>query len=303
MSEIIYEFINTKRKDIRIDRENGVLYGVKILGRTSRNGREYPSSTLQEAIVLYENAKVNLDHPDGDPRKPRSYQDRFGMIRNVELRENDGLFAELRFNPKHPLAEQLLWDAEHAPENVGFSHNVEAIVRRADDRQIIDKIVSVRSVDLVADPATTTGLFESTTENVQDEVSGTEPSFNLPVNEGESDIMSTVQNQNRDENHTGLLRLCESLLRSLRADVPILESLVDDTFLETLRLTQDESLLERLVDDRIRLLELFQAQRKQQTSQQTPPTISVTESRPVARQQYVAEPEMNAETFAKLILR
>jgi len=95
------------------------------------------------------------------------------MIRNVQLRENEGLYADFWFNPKHSVAEQLLWDAEHASDNVGFSHNVEAVVRRqtADGRRqqssdggttaIVERIVAVRSVDLVADPATTRGLFES----------------------------------------------------------------------------------------------------------------------------------------------
>ena len=49
--------------------------------------------------------------------------------RHVGPARGEGLFADFHFNPKHALAEQLLWDAEHAPENVGFSHNVEARVR------------------------------------------------------------------------------------------------------------------------------------------------------------------------------
>ena len=54
-----------------------------------------------------------------------------------------------------------MWDAEHAPENVGFSHNVEARVGRRGDRVVVEAIIRVQSVDLVADPATTRGLFES----------------------------------------------------------------------------------------------------------------------------------------------
>ena len=53
-----------------------------------------------------------------------------------------------------------MWDAEHAAENVGFSHNVEAGGPR-DDRVVVEAITRVQSVDLVADPATTRGLFES----------------------------------------------------------------------------------------------------------------------------------------------
>jgi hypothetical protein len=130
MTEILYETVLTASDAVRIDREAGVLFGVKIIGCESKNGRHYPNETLRSAIPLYENSKVNLDHPEGEPRKSRSYHDRFGMIRNVHLRENEGLFADFWFNPKHSIAEQLLWDAEHAPDNVGFSHNVEAIVRR-----------------------------------------------------------------------------------------------------------------------------------------------------------------------------
>ena len=72
-----------------------------------------------------------------------------------------GLFADFHFNPKHALAEQLVWDAEHAPENVGFSHNVEARTVRRGERIVVEAITRVQSVDLVADPATTRGLFES----------------------------------------------------------------------------------------------------------------------------------------------
>jgi hypothetical protein len=161
MTEILYETTYTAGDAVRIDREAGVIFGVKIIGCESRNGRHYPNDTLRQAIPLYENSKVNLDHPDGDPRKPRSYHARFGMIRNVQLRENEGLYADFWFNPKHTIAEQLLWDAEHAPDNVGFSHNVEAVVKRTSEPALVEKIVSVRSVDLVADPATTQGLFES----------------------------------------------------------------------------------------------------------------------------------------------
>jgi len=155
------EYVNTPQHPGRIDRRRGVIHGVKILGLTSRNNRRYPPATLLEAIPLYQNAKVNLNHPDGNPTEPRRYQDRFGLVRNVRVVEDEGLFADFHFNPKHLYAEQLLWDAENAPENVGFSHNIEAEVMQENDMQVVQKIVAVRSVDLVADPATTQGLFES----------------------------------------------------------------------------------------------------------------------------------------------
>ena len=165
MSEIIQELTQPGVSRLKIDKPQGILYGVKILGTLSRNRRRYPVEVLKKAIPLYENAKVNLDHPEGDPNRPRSYTDRLGVIREVRLHGDDGLYADFHFNPSHPLAEQLLWDAEHAPSNVGFSHNVEAVLRREQDETVVEEILSVRSVDLVADPATTTGLFESVSDS------------------------------------------------------------------------------------------------------------------------------------------
>lgn len=146
---------------MRVDAAAGVIRGVKVLGLTSRNGRTYLPAALTEAARLYEEAKVNVNHPKGNPAGPRDYQDRIGTIRGVVMQPGEGLFADFHFNPKHAVAEQLVWDAEHAPENVGFSHNVEARLARRDGQVVVEAITRVQSVDLVADPATTRGLFES----------------------------------------------------------------------------------------------------------------------------------------------
>lgn len=155
----------------KVDAANNVIRGVKILGLESRNGRYYPSPVLKQAVSLYEGIKVNVDHPaGGDPAKSRSYRERFGLFRNVNFVEGSsgGIFGDFHFNPKHPIAEQFLWDAEHQPESVGFSHNAALRMGAADrtGREVVEQIVRVRHVDLVADPATTRSLFES--ENQMD---------------------------------------------------------------------------------------------------------------------------------------
>ena len=160
MTETLQEFCDCRGLSMRLDRGAGVIRGVKILGLESRNGRTYLPEALAQAASLYEDAKVNVNHPKSSPGGPRDYDDRIGAVHNVSCRP-DGLFADFHFNPKHRLAEQLLWDAEHAPENVGFSHNVEARTARRGDRVVVEAITRVQSVDLVADPATTRGLFES----------------------------------------------------------------------------------------------------------------------------------------------
>ncbi len=160
MTEALREFVDSRGVAMRVDPTAGVIRGVKVLGLASRNGRRYLPEALVQAARLYENAKVNVNHPKGRPDGPRDYQDRLGVIRHVVVRDGEGLFADLHFNPKHALAEQLAWDAEHAPENVGFSHNVQARCTRQQDRVVVEAITKVQSVDLVADPATTRGLFE-----------------------------------------------------------------------------------------------------------------------------------------------
>lgn len=159
MEESLLEYTDSRGATLAVDRETGVIRGVKILGAQSRNGRVYPQETLVKARELYEGAKVNVNHPKGAPTSPRDYQDRIGLIRNVSVAEA-GLFGDLHFNPRHGLAAQLEWDAQHAPENVGLSHNVTARTTQRDERTVVEAITRVVSVDLVADPASTHGLYE-----------------------------------------------------------------------------------------------------------------------------------------------
>jgi len=176
MSQLLQEYVDSRGVAVSVDRGAGVLRGVKLIGLESRNGRRYQESALAAAVALYEESKVNVNHPKEGPLAPRDYQDRLGVIRNVELRQGEGLYGDLHFNPKHALAEQLLWDAQHNPRNVGFSHNVLARLSRDGETTVVEEITKVQSVDLVADPATTQGLFEQTAEKAND-TSGNVPSW------------------------------------------------------------------------------------------------------------------------------
>jgi hypothetical protein len=160
MSEPLQEYADSRGVTLRVDRGAGVLRGVKLIGLESSNGRRYRPEALAAAVGLYEGAKVNVNHPQRDPLAPRDYRDRLGVVRQVEFRPGDGLYGNLHFNPKHALAEQLAWDAENNPRNVGFSHNVLARLTRDGAQTIVEAITHVQSVDLVADPAATQGLFE-----------------------------------------------------------------------------------------------------------------------------------------------
>lgn len=146
----------------RVDAEKGIVHNAKILGLKSRHGYTYSSGAAKAAIPLYEGAPVNIDHPDRKtPGASRSYRDRFGYFRNVRFVEGDGLRGQFRFNPKHAIAPQFIWDAQNNPKACGFSHNAKGpLTQKGNGELVCESIEAVRSVDLVADAATTASLFE-----------------------------------------------------------------------------------------------------------------------------------------------
>jgi hypothetical protein len=146
-----------------LDFKNGIVKNVKVIGFTSKHGRTYSAKALREAVSMYEGVRVNIDHPtrvDVD-RQSRSYADRFGHLKNARFVEGKGIFADLHYNKAHRLAKQFEWDAKNEPKNLGLSHYAFGDPVRRGGKSIIESITSVQSVDLVADPGTTNGLFES----------------------------------------------------------------------------------------------------------------------------------------------
>ncbi|MBN2579248.1 MAG: hypothetical protein JXB10_09675 [Pirellulales bacterium] len=284
MTEMLQEFCDSRGVRMRVDRQAGVIRGVKILGLSSRNGRTYPDETLARAVALYENAKVNVNHPKGSPLAPRDYQDRLGAIRDVAVRPGEGLFADLHFNPKHALAEQLAWDAEHAPENVGFSHNVEARTARRGGQVVVEAIVRVQSVDLVADPATTRGLFEEAGHSCLAQETGRNacpPLDHCPPRTPEMlleqypELVEEIRHEDaaeierlrtevnrlsgREKEHQKqeLLRrlLSEQRLPALESADPQAQAIVSPAFVATALAAEDENAMRELVEERARLVQ------------------------------------------------
>jgi hypothetical protein len=147
----------------RIDRESGVIYGVKLLGENSRNGRRYKAEAMRKAVGLYEETKMHLNHPG---RKEMGEDRRFetwgGVFKNARYVEGKGIFADAHLRKSGEYFEGILEAAEKFPNAVGFSHVADGESKIDGDTEIIESIREVFSVDLVCDPATTNGFFEST---------------------------------------------------------------------------------------------------------------------------------------------
>lgn len=147
-----------EQRPSKVDREAGVIRGVKILGHVSANGREYSKGAVSKARGLYEGMRVNVNHPS-KPGEPRGVSDRFGRLVNVR-EQSDGLYGDLEYLKAHPLAEMTAEAAERMPDQLGLSHNAEGRVVTRNGKALVEEITRVRSVDLVSDPATVKGLFE-----------------------------------------------------------------------------------------------------------------------------------------------
>ena len=213
--ENLQEYADSRGIALRVDSQEGVLWGVKLIGLNSRNGRRYREVALANAVALYEDAKVNVNHPKDGPLSPRDYQDRLGVIRGVEFRAGEGLFGNLHFNPKHALAEQLAWDAAHNPRNVGFSHNVQAKLSRNDEGVIVEEITRVQSVDLVADPAATEGLFEQA-ESQQEQTLGSFDALTLEtLRLHRPDLLAEIEATSASQ--------CQTLREETAARIAVLE--------------------------------------------------------------------------------
>jgi Rod binding domain-containing protein len=148
-----------------IDRKACLVRDVKLVGLSSRNGRQYRPKALEEAVPLYEGAMIFVDHTE-DRSRARRYTERLARVEEVTFRQ-DGLYGNLRYNPQHAAASSFLYDAENRTNGVGLSHCVAAKVKNVKGTTFVERILKVESVDLVVNPAATDNLFEQEEDSVK----------------------------------------------------------------------------------------------------------------------------------------
>jgi hypothetical protein len=152
---------DVRARPARVDRAAGVVFGVKVLGLVSDNGRKYLPAAVTKAARLYEGLAVYADHPHR-PHDQRSIDDKIGWLANVRS-EPDGLYADLHLLTSDARTAKVLEAAEKRPELFGLSHNAEGKGKHQGGTFVVEEITSVRSVDLVSEPATNKSLFEGIT--------------------------------------------------------------------------------------------------------------------------------------------
>lgn len=164
-----------KAGQVRIDRDKGIIYGLKFAGRSSPNkhlvdgvsGSEYAPEAYRESLDLYDGLKLNSNHPprdaNGKPLKQdRKAEDRLGKTFGPYLVDGE-VYGNVRLLKTHPLYERILEAAESEDMSDCFalSHNALGRGEVRDGKYVITHIVEVRSLDLVADGGSNRSLTES----------------------------------------------------------------------------------------------------------------------------------------------
>ncbi len=162
-TQLIAERFGFSGGKVRRDGPSPVIEGVLLCGPQSANRRRYRVEAFAgERVKLYDGRIVFLNHGKGSEAHGRDYQDKIAVVENARHRADGMPLGDLAVNPKHPYAETFLWDAEHQPKSCGMSHVARCQTEPgADGWEDVTEILEALSVDVVVDPATTQGLYES----------------------------------------------------------------------------------------------------------------------------------------------
>ncbi|MEX0714940.1 MAG: hypothetical protein WD066_00055 [Planctomycetaceae bacterium] len=149
---------------LAIDRDARMIRNIALAGLASKNGYRYAAEALRNAVALYENKPVFLDHA-ANARRPfeRSTRDLVGSI--VAARFADGrIRGDIRVVDTEA-GRTFLALAETSAPAVGMSHVV--LAEKNADGSVVERIIEVVSVDAVAFPATTASLSEQAADNAE----------------------------------------------------------------------------------------------------------------------------------------
>lgn len=174
----------------KVDRDAGIIYGVRLGGLDSKNKtnglkRKYSPAAYKNALPLYEGRPCNINHvKEGEDARS---EDRFGVWHNARWAESPaGPIADLHYLKSHPMAERVCEAAERPDLGTAFgmSHDGHAKDTRRDSGFIvIESFANINSVDLVANPSTVKGLYESTEPKPMKQTCKQliEAAYNLPL--------------------------------------------------------------------------------------------------------------------------
>ncbi len=151
---------------LSIDTPARLVLNVALTGPDSKNGYHYSEAALREAVPLYDQKPVFLDHaPDRLKPRDRSTRDLVGNIINPRF-EDGRVRGDIRVLDTESGRTFLALAHTNLP-GVGMSHVV--LAQRSSDGTTVESIRDVVCVDAVMNPATTLTFRESTSSPLSSE--------------------------------------------------------------------------------------------------------------------------------------
>jgi hypothetical protein len=184
--------VSFKEATFDIAEDHVAIRNVVLLGAESKNKRKYLRDAMEKAVDLYGNVRAFANHQsEGTPFAPggpdvmmlagKFTNPRFDSHEMKIRADFEGLHAE------DPITQKFVHIAQNMSDIAGFSHNAKGKIRVEDGVEIVEEIKEVYSVDLVAYPATTSGIFESEENKMKAVITTEEAARELLSSDPDSD--------------------------------------------------------------------------------------------------------------------
>ena len=144
------------------DKEALTIRNVSILGAESANERDYSEAAMREAATLLNGAKQYLNHTVSEDDQ-RDVRNLFSRLENVRFNAQEmKVRGDMHLVDSRSVREEILPIIEHFKDQIGNSISAYGeFIEQETGRDLVTHITKVESADLVTDPATNAGLFES----------------------------------------------------------------------------------------------------------------------------------------------
>ena len=165
------------------------IKSIVLLGRVSKNGREYSNRAMEDLVQLAEGGHIYLNHPNQQEERTgrRDLRDFAGKIEYAH-RQGDKVYGDAVLLEDDEVAKKFIAIAKMKPQRIGMSINALGSTKRVDGKTVVETLTSLESIDLVGNAATTSNLFE--TDKKETELS--EAEIDKALSENDIDIDEAV---------------------------------------------------------------------------------------------------------------
>ncbi len=268
-------------QEAKFEKDKHIIRGVVLLGPVSKNKREYTRECMQKSIPLFEGVQAFINHPSSEEEKTgrRDVRNLAGKYVNARYEEGK-VKADAMLLPNEN--GKLYMDvAETMPDVAGNSQNAHGKWRSDGGKQIVEELTQVFSVDLVANPATTRGMFESD-DNQNSNFKENETMEWTQINAAQilanrPDIHEAIKTEGAKSRDAEVVKLNEQIatLKKANDEYQVKEALavksqavnkaieesklpkeaITDTFRESLMAAKDDVAVKAIIEDRKKLIE------------------------------------------------